>query len=507
MIDTSTESKAAIARFPSGIAGLDTILHGGFMRGDIYIVQASPGAGKTILTNQICFNHAAEGGRALFVTLLAENHARVMRNLGGMAFFNEAEIPDKILYLSAYSELRDGGLPALVTLLRREIRNHKASLLVIDGLVSAQTSAPDNQAFKEFIHELQEVAQMSDCTMILTTNTNSSEVSPEQTMVDGLIEMVDRQYGWDTSRDLRVTKFRGSGFLPGRHSYRICDSGVVVYPRLEALYAYPSRPDTAAVGVLGTGIDKLDAMLGGGLPIASTTMVTGPSGIGKTTLGLHFLTGSSTEEPGMMFSFYETPTRLQVKADRMSPPLRELIANGVVELIWHTPTVDLLDAYGQQLLEAVDRRSVKRLFIDGLTAFQNGAIDPDRIGNFFSALANELRVRGVTTVYSLEVPDILGPAPRVPVNDASSLAENMILLRFVEQRSQLHRLVSVLKVRDSDFDPTLYEFRLTHSGMEIENSSDSAEAILSDPVHPNPRSGRAPGGADASARSTPTSEG
>ncbi|MDQ3617266.1 MAG: recombinase RecA [Pseudomonadota bacterium] len=507
MIDTSVENEAAITRFPTGIAGLDTILQGGFMRGDIYILQGSPGAGKTILSNQICFNHAANGGRALYVSLLAENHARVIRNLRGMAFFNEAAIPDRILYLSSFSELRDGGLPAMVTLLRREIRSQKASLLVIDGMVTAQTIAPDTQAFKEFIHTLQEVALISDCTMILTTTESSGEASPERTMVDGLIEMVDRPYGWDTSRDLRVTKFRGSDFLGGRHSYAICDSGVVVYPRLESLYAYPSRPDTAAEGVLNTGIDKLDAMLGGGLPIASTTMVTGPSGIGKTTLGLHFLTGSSSDEPGLMFGFYETPARLQVKADRMSPPLRELIANGVVELIWHTPTGDLLDAYGQQLLEAVDRRSVKRLFIDGLTAFQNGAIDPDRIGNFFAALANELRVRGVTTVYSLEVPDILGPAPRVPVDDASSLAENMILLRFVEQRSRLHRLVSVLKVRDSDFDPTLYEFRLTNSGMEIENSSDGAEAILSDPVHPNPRAGRSPGGADASARSTPTSEG
>ncbi len=507
MSDTPGEDKTVIARFPTGIAGLDTILHGGLMRGDIYILQGTPGAGKTILTNQMCFNHAATGGRALFVTLLAENHARVVRNLRGMAFFNEAAVPDSILYLSAFSELREGGLPALVTLLRREIRSQKANLLVIDGMVTAQTIAPDPQTFKEFIHTLQEVALISDCTMVLTTTASSGEASPERTMVDGLIEMVDRPYGWDTSRDLRVTKFRGSGFLRGRHSYAIGDSGVVVYPRVEALYAYPSRPDTAAEGSLSSGIDKLDAMLGGGLPIASTTMITGPSGIGKTTLGLHFLTGSSSDEPGLMFSFYETPARLKVKADRMRPPLRELIANGGVELIWHTPTGDLLDAYGQQLLAAVDRRGVKRLFIDGLTAFQNGAIDPDRIGNFFAALANELRVRGVTTMYSLEVPDILGPAPRVPVDDASTLAENMILLRFVEQRSRLHRLISVLKVRDSDFDPTLYEFRLTDSGMEIEHSSDSAEAILSDPVHPAPRSGRPPGGGGAPARLTPASEG
>ncbi len=507
MTDTAAENDAPAARLPTGIAGLDTILRGGFMRGDIYIVQGSPGAGKTILANQICFNHAAGGGRAMFVTLLTENHARIIRNLRSLDFFDESVIPDQVVYQSAFNAMRDDGLPGVVTLLRREIKSQQAGFLVIDGLVTAQTISASAQAFKEFIRNLQDVALVSDCTMILTTNASSPEASPEQTMVDGLIELTDRAYGWDTSRDLLVKKLRGSDYLRGRHSYEICDSGIVVYPRLEALYAYPSRPETVIGGVADTGIGKLDAMLGGGLPIASTTMITGPSGIGKTTLGLHFLTGSSIDQPGLMFGFYETPARLQVKADRMRPPLRELMASGVVELIWHTPTGDLLDAYGQQLLEAVDRRGVKRLFIDGLTAFQSGAIAPSRISNFFSALANELRVRGVTTVYSLEMPDIYGAASNVPVQDGSSLAENMILLRFVEQRSRLYRLISVLKVRDSDFDPTLYQFTLTRTGMEIEESSDSAEEILSDPAQPNPRAGREANGSAASTRSTPKPEG
>jgi circadian clock protein KaiC len=87
------------------------------------------------------------------------------------------------------------------------------------------------------------------------------------------------------------------------------------------------------------------------------------------------------------------------------------------------------------------------------------AIEPDRLHHFFAALANELRALGVTTMYSLEVPDILGPAVRVPVDDVSSLAENMILLIYHELRSQRYRLVSILKVRDSSFDPFSTNFR------------------------------------------------
>ncbi len=191
-----------------------------------------------------------------------------------------------------------------------------------------------------------------------------------------------------------------------------------------------------------------------------------------------------------MFSFYETPARLQVRTDRMKAPLRELMESGVVELIRHPPTDELLDAYGEQLLEAVEKRKVKRLFIDGLTAFKNGAIDPSRIGNFFSALANELRARGVTTIYSLEVPNIPGPTASLPVDDAAAIAENMILLRFVERGAHLHRLISVLKMRESGFDPTLYEFKLTPTGMEVQETANSAEAIRSHSMQADHRTDR-----------------
>jgi circadian clock protein KaiC len=170
--------------------------------------------------------------------------------------------------------------------------------------------------------------------------------------------------------------------------------------------------------------------------------------------------------------------RIRAKADQNCKPLGSLIDSGVVEVLWQPPTDDMLDAYGERLLEAVHRRRVRRLFIDGLTGLMKASIDPGRMDHFFTALANELRVLGVTTLYSLEVPDILGPAIRVPLDDLSSIAENMLLLRFIELRSRLFRLISILKVRNSDFDASLHEFRITNEGIEIENTSESAESIM-----------------------------
>jgi len=466
------------ARLASGVKGIDTILGGGFLCGGLYIIQGPPGVGKTTLGNQICFNHAASGGKALYVTLLAEYHARLMQHLGIMTFFDASRIPDQISYLNGLRVLQDEGLKGLLGLVRREIGKRGGDILVLDGIVSAQRAAADEQTFNEFIHALQAVAIATSCTVFLLTSAQGTKVSPEHTMVDGIIELVDQLVGWSAESSLQVIKLRGSSFLRGRHAFKITNDGVVVHPRIEALLARPSRPDPGGTRRVPSGIDQLDVMLEGGLPGASTTMVMGPSGVGKTTLGLQFLSKSTEAEPGLLFGFYETPVRLDAKIAGVCPALGDLIEKGIVEVLWQPPTDDLLDAYGERLLQAVHRRKVTRLFIDGLGAFQDASnSEPGRIGNFLTALMNEMRVFGVTTVYTLEVPDIMGPSIRTPLGDLSNLAENLVLLRFIELRSRLYRLISILKVRDSQFDATLHEYVTSGQGLLIDVASDSAERI------------------------------
>jgi circadian clock protein KaiC len=344
----SPETSSAIpvfSRVTSGIAGLDTVLLGGVFEGGIYIVEGSPGAGKTILTSQICCHHAAEGGVSLFVTLLAENHGRLIANLRTLSFFDETLIPEKLSYISGFAALRDAGLKGVVDLLRREIQRRRCTILVVDGLVTAQASAESDQEFREVVHNLQEIALATRCTMFLTTNVGDRD-SPEQTMVDGLIVLRENVGSSRTDSLLQVTKFRGSSFLRGPHSYQITSAGILVHPRIEALLAYPSRADDREAGRTSAGNEQLDLLLGGGVPVASTTMIMGPSGIGKTTLGLQFLSKSSAGEPGLMFSFYETPTRLRVKADSLCPALSPLLDAGVVEVLWQNPLSDVIDAYG-----------------------------------------------------------------------------------------------------------------------------------------------------------------
>ena len=85
----------------------------------------------------------------------------------------------------------------------------------------------------------------------------------------------------------------------------------------------------------------------------------------------------------------------------------------------------------------------------------------------------------MTTLYTAETRNLIGAIIEGPTIGLSTIAENLILLRYVEMRSQLRRLISVVKIRDSDFDSSLREFRITSTGFEIADTFDSAEAILS----------------------------
>ncbi len=475
-----TQPPAALQRMKSGIPGLDEILLGGFMRNGIYVIQGTPGAGKTIFGNQLCYAHVAAGGRALYVTLLSEQHERMLANLEPMSFFKPSCIARELSYVSAFGVLEHEGLTGLVTLLRREIVAQGASLLVIDGILAAEAQASSTLEFKKFVHELQMLAGAGDCTMFLLTSARHAQLSPEHTMVDGMIEICDSAFGWRSERDIHVRKFRGSDSLRGRHALRITSDGIIIHPRIEALlHSPPRRRYDPAEPRLSSGIAGLDAMLHGGLPAASSTLVLGPTGAGKTTLGLQFLSGSTREAPGMMLAFFETPEQILARATGIAPNLPHLAETGAVEIIWESPSENLIDRVAGDLLARIAATGTRRLVIDGLLGFQDMTVQEDRIPRFYRALANELRGRGVTLMCTVEVPELVGPVVQPPISRLTPVAENLILLRYVEHEATLRRVMSVMKVRDSGFDPRLREFDITPDGVILGHGFAGAHSVLS----------------------------
>jgi circadian clock protein KaiC len=477
---TEVDQVRELDRFPSGVPGLDVVLGGGFLRKSTYIIMGPPGAGKTILGNQICFHHVASGGRALYVTLLAESHARMIAHLRSLRFFDPKPIAEALSYMSGFQVLEEQGLDGLLQLMRKLIREHQATLLVVDGLVSAHAFAKDDLAFKKFIHGLNTLVPFLDCTTFLLTNGPSDALAPEHTMVDGLVELSDQQIGLRAVREINVRKFRGSHHLRGKHVFEISSEGITVFPRLESLVCASPRTPQAEAKLYEFGIAGLDEMLAGGVPTGTTTMLLGPAGSGKTTLGLSFLAaGARAGESGLYFGFFESPPRVLVKGDKLGLDLTAHVRSGVLAVDWRPPTELVLDAMAERLLEIVRHRRVRRLFIDGLGAFQYMALFPKRLARFVSALANELRALDVTTILSQETQVLFGPGISVPVPGLSALAENILFLRQVEHRSRLKRVLSIVKTREHDHAPDIREFFIGPRGVEIGSPlGDDVEAIL-----------------------------
>lgn len=475
-------SDRQIDKLATGIRGLDVVLKGGVLRGGIYIIQGTPGAGKTILGNQLCFNHAARGGRALYVTLLAETHGRMLAHIGPLTFFDESAIPDGVSYLSAFRILETEGLKGLIEALRREIRARQVDLLILDGLVSAEETAGSPREFKKFIHELQIQADLADCTMLLLTSAAAEQgfSSAEHTMVDGLIELRSRLHHRRSERELQVHKLRGSDFIRGVHSFRVSDEGITVQPRIEALLATPSTPTEVDGPKLSTGVPVLDDMLGGGLHRHSATLIMGAAGTGKSTIGHHFL--GAGNEPGIYFTFDESPESVRFKADALNLPVAGGFKSGLVDILWQPSTEGIFDEVCLRLLERVRSHGAKRVFIDGINDFVQMTGEQSRIGPSLTALANEFRTLGATMFGTFEL-DFNGivpgqPLASLPIVGLSPIAENIVVLRFAALGADVHRLVVVLKARDSAIQPRFRRYDLTGRGIEIEADSVQADLIL-----------------------------
>lgn len=456
------------SRVASGIKGLDQVLEGGLIEGASYIIQGRPGAGKTILSNQIAFHHVANGGRVLVVTLLSESHDRLFQALGTLDFFDAEKLGSDISYVSVFQTMREEGLDAVVKLLRRETKRRDATLLIFDGLLNARDRADTDFDVKTFVAEVQGQAAFVGCTVLFLTSANIEETSPEHTMVDGVIELSDFLAGVRTVRQLQVRKSRGSNALGGLHKFEIDRRGVTVYPRIESVYS-PGVGQSELAARLSSNLPGLDTLTGGGYPQGSVTLLAGPSGSGKTTLGLHFLAGASQAEPALHFGFYENEGRLRLKARSLgiSLPAAEL---DHLTVRWHPLGENLLDRLAYELLEEVRERGIKRLFIDGLGGLERAAVHRERLVEFFAILMNQLRDLGVTTLATWETRETAAPYVQAPAGEISAILDNLILLRQFENETGLQRSISIQKMRENAFETTARYFRFTEAGLQIDDA-------------------------------------
>lgn len=141
-----------------------------------------------------------------------------------------------------------------------------------------------------------------------------------------------------------------------------------------------------------------------------------------------------------------------------------------------------LDREGDDLvasiLERVRTTKATLLVVDGIGDIEDVIYDEGRERKLLTALIVELRSLGVTSVFIREIAQFASPALDFSDAPISVTAENLIFCRHVELRGRLHRILSVLKMRESGFDPLVREFQISDQGIRILDAVDSAEGLL-----------------------------
>lgn len=454
--------------YSTGSPALDAVLGGGLQAGSTTVVAGLPGTGKTILAEQFLFANAADERPALYLTTLSEPLEKTVRYLQRFSFFDPARLPGAIHYQDVGQTIRDRGIAALPELIEELVARWGAAFVVVDSFKALHDLSPEPVAFRAALFDLARVFTAAGTTALLLGEYGSAEIAslPEFAVADGVVELANRTHGVRDERTVRVHKLRGAAPLPGEHSYRITGDGLQVFPRLvgDAVRQASYRDERIPSGVPG-----LDVLLGGGVWRGATTLVAGPTGVGKTMLSLRFLlAGAEAGEPGVLVSFQETPASLRRVLDGFGVGAREMEARGLLRILYVPPLeLDMVELFGQ-IQRLVGETAARRIVVDALGDLHEAALDRSRFRALIWSLVQHLRLVGVTGMLLLETRFDNALIDAAGQGEVSYLADNMLVLRYERPLPEGYdRVLEVVKTRGSGHVPGPRPFSIAADGPRL----------------------------------------
>jgi circadian clock protein KaiC len=484
-----THSPPATPFVSTGITGLDTILDGGLYPHRIYLIEGTPGTGKTTLALQFLLEGVRLGEPTLYVTLsetrneligVARSHGWEMDGvfIHEMAPWEETLSPDAQLTMYHPSELE---LSETISAVLAEVERSNPRRVVFDSLSEMRLLAQNALRYRRQILALKQFFVGRNSTVLLLDDrTSTSEDLQLQSIVHGVIrlEQLATEYGSERRR-LQVTKMRGLSFRGGLHDFMIRKEGLDVFPRLIAGEHHDVFPDTD----LPSGIASLDTLLGGGLPGGSSTLIIGPAGVGKSTAALQFMMAAAGRgQRAAAFIFDETVGTLRTRARKMQMPLDRYLDQGLV-------TVQQIDpaelspgefvSIVRRAVEGADRsgKPAKMIMIDSLNGYLHSMAEEKQLGAQLHELLTFLSQRGVSTLLTVTQSGMIGSNMHSPI-DTTYLADNVILFRYFEAGGHVRRAISVVKRRSGAHELAIREMRMGPHGIEVGRPLDQFEGIL-----------------------------
>jgi len=479
--NTTPSEPVAIDRLSTGIEGLDSILHGGLIPERSYLLRGEPGTGKTILGLHYLTTGTTADETSLFINL-EETTADIKQNAASLGF----DLEDiHFLDLSPKSDFFAGDQgydifesseverDPMVEEIADRVSELQPDRVFVDPISQLRYLSTDEYQFRKQALSFMRLLSEQGATVLFTTQ--ATEDAPDddlQFMSDGTIEL-----GYaSTGRSINVPKFRGSETESGDHGMAITDRGLEVYPELT-----PGEYDQEFVAEsISSGVPEVDELLNGGIARGTVTVMSGPTGVGKTTTGTQFMKEAAGRgEHSVMYLFEESESTFMQRSEAVNIPVAKMRERGTLTVEEVEPLQVSPQEFAQKVRHQVEQEGADIVMIDGIAGYKLGLQGgEDELVTHLHAVNRYLKNMGVTVILIDEVANITGEFQATNVG-ISYLADNIVFFRHLEIRGEMRKVIGVLKMRTSEFERTLREFEITEHGITVGEPLTQLRGILS----------------------------
>jgi circadian clock protein KaiC len=485
MNDGEMKFEAGHDRVATGIAGLDDILEGGFPRSRVYLLEGSPGTGKTTLSMQFLLTGKARGERGVYITLsetteeltdVALSHGWSLEGIE----LQELSATQQMLQAQAQQTVFESSEVELAETTRAlldAVSRSNPSRVVLDSLSELRLLAGSSLRFRQQVLAIKQYFAMRHCTVLLLDDlTVQTEDRQLQSLAHGVLylEQIPPDFGPDRRR-LRIVKMRGMKYRQGYHDYTIRTGGMVVYPRL---ISAEHRTDVI-LEQLASGNPALDSLTGGGPLRGTSILLVGAAGTGKSTVSLQYGTAAARRgERVKIYLFDERRFTYVTRANGVGIQLSQHLDSGLISIQQVDPTELSPGEFTQSVRDSIEQ-GVRMIIIDSLDGFL-AAMPGER---FLLLQLHELLAylgqHSIMTVMTLDQHGILPSYLMEKSADASYLADTVLSLCYYEYEGEIHRAISCIKNRAALHESTIRDLRITSKGLVIGEPLRGFRGILS----------------------------
>lgn len=471
-------------RVPLGVSGLDYVLGGGIPRSRFYLIHGRPGTGKTTLALHFLLEGRRSGETGLYVTLsetkdelhdVARSHGW---SLDGIGLYELESIEHKLQPEEQYTVFHPAEVELGETTERicQEVERLKPTRVVFDSLSEMRLMARDPLRYRRQILALKQFFVGRDCTVLLLDDqTEDGQDVQLQTMSHGVIilEKLPVEYG-AARRRLSISKMRGVEFLDGYHDFTIRPGALTVYPRLVA--AATRHSGRHQQGEVSSGVEGLDALLGGGVYRGTSVLVTGPAGSGKSSVVSRYLYAAAQRgEKSAAFIFEEGLDTFMARAASLDMDLRPHVDAGLITVQQVDPAELTPGEFTDRVRECAER-GASIISIDSLNGYLHAMPSEQFLLVQMHELLTYLNARGAVTFLTLAQHGLVGGL-HAPL-EFSYVADAVVMLRYFESGGQVRKAISVLKQRRGRHEDAIREFRMSSSGITIGDPLHEFQGIL-----------------------------